>query len=87
MYMKHEDLGSDELVARETEKWKCTPAGQTGWDGQRSYSDNVDKLGWMNRPDFYSWLFHQLAIWPQISHFAVYLAFRDTAESQVDLRI
>lgn len=45
--MKHEDLGSDELVARGTGKMQrtCTLAGQAGWDGRKPYSDNGDKLG------------------------------------------
>lgn len=45
--MKYEDLRSDELVAREAGKINRTrtPAGQTRWDGQSPYSDNVDRLG------------------------------------------
>lgn len=45
--MKHEDLGSDESVARRAGKMQrtCTLAGQAGWDGRKPYSDNVGKLG------------------------------------------
>lgn len=85
--MKHEDLGSDDLVAREAGKMErtCTPTGQTGWDGQRPYNDNVDKLAW-NEETLFLFLALPPTSYLTLNKALCSLALRDTAESHGDLR-